>query len=243
MSHIKPSSSMPRSMKWLVKDFNQHKSNGGIATAMTVDEINSFKYKKGNGHRANFKGTQGKTCSKCSMSHPLRECPAWGKKCHKCGNKNHFSTCCRSKQRGPRDSKRPHHGRSTMRCPKGRADGPSWDPEADPTPEVPIVLSWTHFKTILSSMGDFPSNFHERLPNDLHGRHSFQDPEESTNYLSKTFHSIYRSKSVLSISNEMDPDGKTKILMILKVKLPHRNHHRQHVSQGGWQWQRLAFYP
>ena len=36
------------------------------------------------------------------------------------------------------------------------ADSPSRDPEADPTPEVPIVLSWTHFKTILSSMGDSP---------------------------------------------------------------------------------------
>ena len=71
--------------------------------------------------RTNFKGGQGKTCSKCSMSHPLRECQARGKKCHKCGNKNHFSTCCRSKQKGPQDSKRPPRGRSTMRCPKGRA--------------------------------------------------------------------------------------------------------------------------
>ena len=39
----------------MVKDFNQHKSNGGIVTATIIDEINSFKYRKGNGHRANFK--------------------------------------------------------------------------------------------------------------------------------------------------------------------------------------------
>ena len=62
---------------------------------------------------------------------------------------------------------------------------------------------------------------HERLPNDLHGRLSFQDPDESTNYMSKIFHSISRSKSVSSISNETDPDSKTKILKMLKIKLPH----------------------
>ena len=102
-----------------VKDFNRHKSNGGIATATTIDEIKTFKFRKGNGHRA--KGGPGKTCGKCSMSHPLRECPTWDKKCHNCGNKNHFSTCCKSKWKGPQDSKRAPHGRSTMRCHKGRA--------------------------------------------------------------------------------------------------------------------------
>ena len=67
------------------------------------------------------------------------------------------------------------------------------------------------------------SDVHESLPNDLHERHSFQDPEESIKFLKKTFHTIYRSKSVLSISNETDTDGKTKILTILNIKLPHQN--------------------
>ena len=47
--------------------------------------------------------SKGKVCGKCGTSHPLRECPAYGKKCHKCGNKNHFSTQCRSKQLGGGD--------------------------------------------------------------------------------------------------------------------------------------------
>ena len=51
----------------MVKYFKWHKSNGGIGTATVIDEISSFKYRKANGHRANFKGIQGKTCSKCSM--------------------------------------------------------------------------------------------------------------------------------------------------------------------------------
>ena len=67
-----------------VKDFNRHKSNGETEIAKTVHEIRTFKYKKGNGYRAE---NSGKTCSKCSILHPPRECPAFGKKCHKCGLK------------------------------------------------------------------------------------------------------------------------------------------------------------
>ena len=50
---------------------------------------------------------------------------------------------------------------------------------------------------------------------------SFQDPDEGT-ISKKTFHAISWSKLVSSISNETDPDGKTKILMILNIKLPHQ---------------------
>ena len=87
--------------------------------ATTIDEIRTFKHRKGQGQRA-----KGKICSKCGTSHPPRECPVWGKKCHKCGNKNHFSTHCRSKQSGAGNRKscstsrgckgrgKPHHSRS-----------------------------------------------------------------------------------------------------------------------------------
>ena len=69
--------------------------------ATTIDEIRTFKHRKGQGHRA--KANQGNICGKCGTSHPPRECPVWGKKCHKCGNKNHFSTQYRSKQSGAGD--------------------------------------------------------------------------------------------------------------------------------------------
>ena len=90
--------------------------------ATTIDEIRTLKHRKGQGQRA--KGNQGKICGKCGMSHPPRECPAWGKIYHMCGNKNHFSTQCRSKQSGARNRKscstsrgckgrgKPHHSRS-----------------------------------------------------------------------------------------------------------------------------------
>ena len=37
----------------------------------------------------------------------------------------------------------------------------------------------------------------------------------------KTFHSIYRSRMVTSRSNDTDPDGKTKIITKLGIKIPH----------------------
>ena len=87
---------------------------------------------------------------------------------------------------------------------------------------MPIVSELNSFQDHPQLHGRLSSNVHERLSNDLHGRHSFQDHEESTKFLKKTFHTIYTSKSVSSISNEMDPDSKTKILTILNIKLPHR---------------------
>ena len=85
-----------------VKDFNHHKSNGGIAQLTTVDAIKTFKHgKKGTktsgSHRASGPSTRdSKMCSKCNTTHRLKDCLVFGKKCHKCGFKNHFSSCCRS---------------------------------------------------------------------------------------------------------------------------------------------------
>ena len=64
-----------------VKDFQQHKSNRGVVTSTTINEIRTFK-RKGQGSRARDR-SKGKICGKCGTSHPPRECPAWGKKCHK----------------------------------------------------------------------------------------------------------------------------------------------------------------
>ena len=55
---------------------------------------------------------------------------------------------------------------------------------------------------------------------DLHGT-SFQD--HSTEFLKQSFSTISRLKSVASISNDTDPEGKTKILTMLQLKLPHHN--------------------
>ncbi|KAF5282096.1 hypothetical protein FQR65_LT14414 [Abscondita terminalis] len=36
-------------------------------------------------------------CYRCNNVHGLNECPAYGKICGRCGNKNHFRNCCRVK--------------------------------------------------------------------------------------------------------------------------------------------------
>ena len=115
----------------MVKDFNHHKSNGGITQPTTINAIKSFKCGKkgsrnGSSNRASslHRGSTGKCntnkmCSKCSMTHTYRECPAFGKKCHKCGNKNHFSSCCRSnvsQDKGRQRERTQTHGRSPERC-------------------------------------------------------------------------------------------------------------------------------
>ena len=85
-----------------------------------------------------------------------------------------------------------------MRCPKGRT-------------------RWS------KSRSRSRSNTQSAHSIELNQNHSFLDHEESTKFVKKTSHTIYRSKSVSSISNEVDPDGKTKILTILNIKLPHQN--------------------
>ena len=97
-----------------IKDFQWHKSNGGVVMSTTINEIRTFK-RKGQGSQARTR-SKGKIRGRCRMSHPPRKCPAWGKKCHKCGNKNHFSTHCRSKWSGGEDRR----SCSTSRGHKGK---------------------------------------------------------------------------------------------------------------------------
>ena len=59
---------------------------------------------------------------------------------------------------------------------------------------------------------------------DLHGqRGDLYGTPNNTEFLKQSFSTISRSKSVASISNDTDPEGKTKILTMLQLKLPHCN--------------------
>ena len=65
------------------------------------------------------------------------------------------------------------------------------------------------------------ADLHGNQRGDLHGNNSFQDHLGSTEFLKQSFSTISRLKSVASISNDTDPEGKTKILTVLQLKLPH----------------------
>ena len=188
--------------------------------ATTINEIRTFKQRKGQGQRAKSKG---KICGKCGTSHPPRECPAWGKKCHKCGNKNHFSTQCRSKQSGAGNRKshsmskgckgrgKPHHSRSRSKS----ATKSAYSMESATFQDHSDDLHGENTDDLHGERADLHGH------RDLHGT-SFQDHSRNTKFLKQSFSTISRSKSVASISNNTDPEGKTKILTVLQLKLPHR---------------------
>ena len=153
-------------------------------------------------------------CGKCGMSHPPRECPAWGKKCHKCGNKNHFSTQCRSKQLGGGDRR----SRSTSRGHKGKGKHQQSRSRSNQVTKSAYSMESASFQ-------DHSGNLH-RESADLHGqqrgqRGDLHGASGSTEFLKQSFSMISRLKSVASISNDTDPEGKTKILTVLQLKLPH----------------------
>ena len=190
--------------KMTVKDFNHHKSNRGIAQLTTLNAIKSYKCsKKGsrngssNGASNSHRGSTDKTCSKCNSTHTYKECPVFGKKCHKCGNKNHFSSCCRSnvsQDKGHQRDRTQTHGRSPERChwpSRGRnSRSRSW--------------SWSSSESVTRSA------------------HSIDWYDIDDIDIIRTFHSISRSRMVASRSNDTDPNGKTKTVTRLRIKLPHR---------------------
>ena len=192
-----------------MKDFKRHKSNGGTAQPTTVDAIESFKRsKKGsrNGrsseasssHRGSTdKRSTDKKCSKCSTIHAYRDCPAFGKKCHKCGNKNHFSSCCRSNVSQDK-------GRRRDRSTRGRSPERRHRPSRGRRSRS---RSWSQ------SSGESVTRSAHSIEVD---RYDIDDID-----MLRTFHSVYRL-TVASQSNDTDPDGKTKIVTKIGIKLPHR---------------------
>ena len=184
-------------------------------TSTTINEIRTFKW-KGQGSRARSKG---KICGKCGMSHPPRECPAWGKKCHKCGNKNHFSTQCRSKQSGGGDRK----SQSTSRGCKGKGKCQSRSRSNQVTKSAYSMES-ASFQDHSDDLHGESADLHGQQRGNLHGqRGDLHGTPNSTEFLKQLFSTISRLKSVASISKDTDPEGKTKILTMLQLKLPHRN--------------------
>ena len=190
------------------------------------------------------------------MSHTPRECPVWGKKCHKCGNKNHFSTQCRSKQSGAGNRKshstsrghkgrgKPHHSRSRSKSVTKSAysiESASFQDHSDDlhgenTDDLHGESADLHGnqRNLHGESADLHGNqrgnlhgesvdLHGNQRGDLHGTNSFQDHQESTDFLKQSFSTISRSKLVASISNDTDPEGKTKILTVLQLKFPHHN--------------------
>ena len=145
--------------------------------------------------------------------------PSVGQEMSQCGNKNHFTTCCRSKQSEARNRK----SCSTSRGCKGKGKPPHSRSRSKLVTKSAHSIESASFQDHSDDLhGESPDPHGDQQEN-LHGTNFFQDHQESTDFVKKSFSTISRSKSVASISNDIDPEGKTKILTILQIKLPHCN--------------------
>ena len=138
-----------------------------------------------------------------------------------------FSTQCRSKQSGGVRNRKSH---STSRGHKGRGKPHQSRSRSNPVTKSAYTMESASFQDHSDYLhGENTDDLHGESAA-LHGQHrgdlhgaSFQDHSHSTEFLKQSFSTISRSKSVASISNDTDPEGKTKILTVLQLKLPHHN--------------------
>ena len=56
-----------------------------------IDSLNVMKLKKAGKYSVRFKNKDSSSCNRCLTDHPQGRCPAFGKECFTCGEKNHFS--------------------------------------------------------------------------------------------------------------------------------------------------------
>ena len=98
----------------------------GIKTAMTYDAIHSHRGRDKSRNKSSSRGRSGsniRNCKYCGKSHNRGNCPAFGKKCQKCGRENHFKAVCRSGNDGKRDSKLRYKGRKGKKFHEVNEDG------------------------------------------------------------------------------------------------------------------------
>ena len=131
--------------------------------------------------------------------------------------KNHFSTQCRSKQSGAGNRK----SHSTSRGCKGKGKPCHSRSRSKLVTKSAYSMESAPFQDHSDDLHGESADLHGNQREDLHGNNSFQDHLGSTEFLKQSFSTISRSKSVASISNNTDPEGKTKILTVLQLKLPH----------------------
>ena len=98
---IKATETANRQIKMLIQEQkNGHQSISVNAVKKKLNRQNSQNFRKPQkqSEPQNVKG-QKKQCMYCGKRHLKGNCPAYGKVCHKCKKKNHFSSVCKAEQR------------------------------------------------------------------------------------------------------------------------------------------------
>ena len=80
---------------------HQVKLMGASSTVNALNQGRSKNNKLSTPSRASNNKPQKQTsrgnCGRCGKTHAKQKCPAFGQKCHRCGNMNHYQALCRSK--------------------------------------------------------------------------------------------------------------------------------------------------
>ena len=98
---IKATETANRQIKMLIqeqKNGHQSVSVNAIKKKLNRQNFQNFRKPQKPSEPQNVKG-QKKLCMYCGKRHLKGNCPAYGKVCHKCKKKNHFSSVCKAEQR------------------------------------------------------------------------------------------------------------------------------------------------
>ena len=98
---IKATETANRQIKMLIqeqKNGHQSISVNAIKKKLNRQNFQNFRKPQKPSEPQNVKG-QKKLCMYCGKRHLKGNCPAYGKVCHKCKKKNHFSSVCKAEQR------------------------------------------------------------------------------------------------------------------------------------------------
>ena len=84
--------------KMQMKEMSSEKEMGGITKNQKRKKALNKKRGSDNRQKKKNKGStqsmDGKECKFCGQIHKPRGCPAYGQECHKCKKKNHWASCC-----------------------------------------------------------------------------------------------------------------------------------------------------
>ena len=86
-------------VKWIEAQRTQAVVMSAITETKEFDKINIARH----AHKDNWRGPMQssmplrQTCRFCGSTHPLRQCPAYGKMCMGCSKMGHFQKVCRSR--------------------------------------------------------------------------------------------------------------------------------------------------
>lgn len=76
----------------IYNDYNINTEKMKQVTKETAESTSSVQKQQPINYNNNAKKKVG--CWRCNTQHPQGKCPAWGSKCTKCNDVNHFTQCC-----------------------------------------------------------------------------------------------------------------------------------------------------